>query len=112
MVDGHGCERTGLGVRPHVAVSAQEDTSHLLSAPLNLNSCKTSDPIAVLANVDPKQEFHGPSVSRKKRSGVRVTMRSSALQSTRSAYGRTVRPPPRTPSGTLLLRPSGLSSRH
>ena len=68
MVDGHGLDRTSLGVRSHVAVSAHENTSRPLSTPFNLHSRETSDPIAMLANVDPKQQFHGPSVSRKKRS--------------------------------------------
>lgn len=59
MVDRHRLQRSGLSVRSRLAIPAEDNPSYLLRSPLHLDSRKTSDPVAVLANVSPELQFHG-----------------------------------------------------
>jgi len=78
----NGRQRTALRVRSDVAIGAHENRPHLLSGAFDLNSRKASNPIAMLANMDPKQQLHGASVWRRKRSAVGYVAFLSADSST------------------------------
>src|SRR5712692_938516 len=62
VVDRHGGQRTGLGLRPHLTVGAEEDLLYLVRPSFHLEPGQPAYPVAVLANVGPKLQFHGTSV--------------------------------------------------
>src|SRR6266581_1037517 len=67
VVDRHGGQRTGFGLRRHFTVGAEEDLPYLVRLSFHLEPGQPAYPVAVLANVGPKQQFHRTSVPQSRR---------------------------------------------